>query len=343
MTTRVEATQSSLLTGAGRQDPATPPPVLCVGTAGMSVWFSRDLGQTWDRPYSESGLYLEARVWALSTHPATPAEVLAGTDSGLYRWRERDQHWTHLPGPLDSTCTWAIARRADDPDVIVAGTHPAALWRSNDAGQTWQALPAALARECIFVHRPRVTQVIFDPDRSDTLWAGVEIDAIHCSIDGGANWRRLDQGLISGDIHGVSVVRSPQGRILFATTNKGLHRSTDEGLSWTLQPLEAPWQYTRSIQSRADGDATLFLTNGNGPPGSTGRLLRSTDYGATWTDVHLPEPLNSTPWCVTSHSRCPQIVFAATNLGQLFRSSDGGNQWIKLDRELGEIRSMVLI
>ena len=32
---------------------------LCVGTAGTSVWFSRDLGETWDRTYSESGLYLE--------------------------------------------------------------------------------------------------------------------------------------------------------------------------------------------------------------------------------------------------------------------------------------------
>ena len=28
---------------------------LCVGTAGMSVWFSRDLGQTCDRPSGEFG------------------------------------------------------------------------------------------------------------------------------------------------------------------------------------------------------------------------------------------------------------------------------------------------
>jgi hypothetical protein len=28
---------------------------LCVGTAGMSVWFSRDPGQTCDRPSSEFG------------------------------------------------------------------------------------------------------------------------------------------------------------------------------------------------------------------------------------------------------------------------------------------------
>jgi len=318
-------------------------PVLCVGTAGMSVWFSRDLGETWERPYSESGLYLEARVWALSTHPDVPGEVLAGTDSGLYRWRESERRWTHLQGPLDATCTWALARSRNNARIIVAGTQPAALWRSDDAGLSWRALDVSFADECIFVHRPRVTQVIFDPDQADTLWAGVEIDAIHKSTDGGASWQRLDRGLVSGDIHGVAVVRSPQGRIVFATTNKGLHKSTDEGQSWQLQPLESTWQYTRSIQARADGDGMLFLTNGNGPPGSTGRLLRSSDYGAHWQDVNLPGPLNSTPWCVSSHRDHPELVFAVTNLGQIFRSTDGGAHWEKLSREFGEVRALAMV
>lgn len=316
---------------------------LCVGTVGMSVWFSRDLGETWERPYSESGLYLESRVWALSTHPARPGEVYAGTDTGLYRWRESEAAWTHLPGPLDATCTWTLARQRGNPDVIVAGTHPAALYRSDDAGANWRQLPVKMADECIFVQRPRVTQVIFDPEDDATLWAGVEIDAIHRSRDGGAHWERLDQGLVSGDIHGVAVVRSPTGRVLFATTNKGLHRSDDEGANWRLQTLESPWQYTRSVMARADGDATLFLTNGNGPPGSTGRLLRSTDFGASWRDVELPGETNSTPWCVASHPDDPRLMFTVTNLGQLYRSRDGGGRWEKLRREFGEVRTLALI
>ena len=38
---------------------------LYIGTIGTSVWFSYDLGETWDRPYGESGLYLECRAWSL--------------------------------------------------------------------------------------------------------------------------------------------------------------------------------------------------------------------------------------------------------------------------------------
>ena len=316
---------------------------LCVGTAGMSVWFSRDLGQTWERPYTESGLYLEARVWALSSHPARPGQLLAGTDSGVYRWDEGGRRWTPLPGPFDHEAVWALAQHPDDPEVIVAGTHPAALWRSDDGGRQWRRLPLELARACVFVGRPRVTQVLFDPTDHDTLWASVEIDAVHRSRDGGQTWERLDRGLVSGDIHGLAVVRSDTATTVFATTNKGLHRSDDGGANWTLQPLDAEWQYTRTITARADGDHTLFLTNGNGPPGSTGRLLRSTDHGTSWQDVGLPGRTNSTPWCVSSHAADPSLVFAATNLGQLFRSRDGGQHWEKLEREFGEVRSMRMI
>ena len=56
--------------------------------------------------------------------------------------------------------------------------------------------------------------------------------------------------------------------------------SRDNGETFAFQELQSPWQYTRTIVPRADGDKTVFLTNGNGPPGSTGRLLRSTDASA---------------------------------------------------------------
>ena len=40
------------------------------------------------------------------------------------------------------------------------------------------------------------------------------------------------------------------------------------------------------------------------------------------------------------HESDPQLIFAATNLGQVFRSADGGETWIKLNREFGEIRAI---
>src|SRR6058998_2097476 len=59
------------------------------GTAGHSAWFSEDLGESWVHPNSHSGMYLEARVWAFSSHPALPGSLHAGTDEGVFRWDER--------------------------------------------------------------------------------------------------------------------------------------------------------------------------------------------------------------------------------------------------------------
>ncbi|NBW87198.1 MAG: aminotransferase class I/II-fold pyridoxal phosphate-dependent enzyme, partial [Planctomycetia bacterium] len=95
------------------------------------------------------------------------------------------------------------------------------------------------------------------------------------------------------------------------------------------------------VVPRADGDKTVFLTNGNGPPGSTGRLLRSRDYGATFEDAGLPGTLNSTPWTVATHPSDPKLIFVCSNLGQAFRSTDGGESWTRLAREFGEVRSTI--
>ena len=86
--------------------------------------------------------------------------------------------------------------------------------------------------------------------------------------------------------------------------------------------------------------STVYVTIGNGPPGSSGRLLRSHDAGATWANVPLPGEINSTVWCLAQHLSDPQLLFCATNLGQLFRSTDGGNRWERMDHEFGELRAL---
>ncbi len=310
------------------------------GTAGHSAWFSDDLGASWIHPNSHSGLYTEARVWSLSSHPGDPDALYAGTDMGAFRWNESTASWTHLPSPMQDV--WAVAQDPDDPRTLFAGTRPAAFYRSADGGASWEALAAPGIRTFSEINRgpTRVTQILFDPVDRGTLWASVEIGGIYRSTDRGRNWKLLEQGLVSADIHGLAVIRNADGgKSVLATTNKGLHRSEDNGETWTFEKLDSPWQYTRAITPSADG-ASLFLTNGNGPPGNTGRLLRSRNGGRSWSDVDLPGRLNSTPWCVATNAADPRLIFACTNLGQVFRSADGGDSWTRLEREFGEVRAL---
>lgn len=312
-----------------------------IGTAGLSVWHSTDRGETWARPYSESGLYLEARCWALSAHPSRPGQVFAGTDSGLYRFDVADLKWRHLRSPMDEMQIWALAQAPDDPDVLLAGTRPAALFRSEDGGRHWQRLDVAFAESCIYVGVPRITAITFDPVAPERAFVSVEIDGVWRSGDGGRSFERCGEGLESQDGHDLAVMATPDGPRLFCTTNRGLHISDDGGTRFRFHELPSRWQYTRGITPSAAGDGTVFLCNGNGPPGDDGRLLVSRDYGESWQDAGLPGPLNSTPWAVAVDPADPDLVFCASNLGQAFRSTDGGTRWQRLGRDFGEIRSLL--
>lgn len=314
-------------------------PRLYIGTVGMAVWFSDDLGESWTRPNSEHGLNNESRIWALASHPERPDSILAGTDRGLHRWDEEKKAWDHIPSSLDGVHIWALDIAPHDPNLMIAGVSPGALYRSRDGGQAWERLSIEIPEKCMFNVTSRVTQVLFDPIDRDTLWASVEIDALHRSTDGGDTWTRLSRGLTTDDVHSVAVMREGEKRIVLAAVNRGIHRSEDDGETFERVELPSVWQYTRAVVPKASNGGTVFVTNGDGPPGSWGRLFKSDDYGRSWRELDLPGERNSTLWTISTNCFDPNLVFACTNLGQIFRSTDGGSSWVKLKRELGEIRS----
>jgi photosystem II stability/assembly factor-like uncharacterized protein len=311
------------------------------GTAGHSAWFSEDGGLSWLHPNSHSGMYLEARVWCFASHDGQPTHLYAGTDMGLFRWDEVAARWSAMASPLADI--WALAVDPANPAVILAGGRPAALCRSEDGGATWTTADVAGLRAFSDINMgpTRVTQILFDPVHADTVWATVEIGGILRSQDRGRSWTLLEAGLLSSDVHGIAVVRDRGGPAsIIASTNRGLHRSRDMGENWVYEELPAHWQYARCIVAPAHDLSTVFVTIGNGPPGNSGRLMRSQDAGASWANVPLPGEINSTLWCLALHPADPQLMFCATNLGQLFRSSDGGQHWERLSHEFGELRAL---
>ena len=244
------------------------------------------------------------------------------------------------PRPPTACRSGRSRRRPTTPTSCSSAPIPGHLFRSDDGGGTWRELPIDLVDECP-IGKPRITRIRFDPFDADALWVSAEIDAVHHTSDGGETWERCEDGFTFPDIHDIAIVDAGGQRKLLAATAVGLYTSTDDGRSWDWQRLDSPWQYTRGLKPRANLDGTVFLCNGDGPPGSQGRLLRSRDWGATWEDAELPGPTNSTPWTVATNDADPNLLFACTNLGQMFRSTDGGEEWTKLPRELGEIRAMM--
>jgi photosystem II stability/assembly factor-like uncharacterized protein len=337
---------------------------LYVATNGLSVWSCDRLGDGISRMPSGTGLYSGSQVWALASHRDLPGKLFAGTDSGLYRLDQATNFWTHIPSPMDEMLVTAIAIAPDDPRVIIAGTQPSALFRSDDAGASWrkleaplkpyttsgfyageksgktvEATPASNVKPSSVKHWTRVTQILFDPQDSRLIWAGVEIDGAWRSRDGGDSWERISDGLETQDVHGFAYVAKGPGR-LFMTSPAGIYVSENKGSSWRLDRLPSPWQYTRSIVARPDRSRVMFVTNGNGPPGSGGKLFRSREDGLDWEEVSLPGEVESSAYFLAVHPSDPMLIYLAATLGQIYRSTDGGESWTALKRRLGEIRAI---
>ena len=337
-------------------------PQLYIGTNGMSVWRSKDLGDTIIRVPTDLGIYVGTQIWALARHDAAPEALLAGTNTGVYRMDPAAHTWSHAPSPMDDRMAiTALTYAPNDPRTIYAGVQPGGVYRSDDGGETWRDLKVPISPYQAVVIRDgrivpmteapknvrnrawtRVTQILIESDNPDRIWVGVEIDGMWFSGDGGQTWERFENGFISADIHGIAVTRNGSATVL-AATNEGLHVSHDRGMTWSFQKLTSPWQYTRALASRADDSGVMFLTNGDGPPGTIGRLLRSRDHGSSWEDAGLPGEVQSTVYTIATHPADPKLIFAATNLGQIYRSTDGGETWVPLKRRLGEIRALTWI
>lgn len=309
---------------------------LYVGCIGEGVFRSVDHGATFKRA-CDGMPFVECDVRALLVDPADPRRLYLGSEEGVFVSRDGADNWERLPAPVEGMRVWSLSVQGDR---LLAGTSPPSVFRSGDAGKTWRRAEARMRPDCPRIRHNRLTCLIQDPDNQDRLWAGVEIDGLHESPDGGVSWEPIGEGLTSWDIHGLAAI--PGTRRLLATTNSDLNISDDGGRTWTAANIDrvVPWKYTRGIARQAGSPEVIFLGTGDGPPGSVGAIVVSRDAGRTWQPAAMPGRANSTIWNFAVHPADPQLVYASSVSGQVYRSIDGGAAWTKLDREFGEIRGL---
>jgi photosystem II stability/assembly factor-like uncharacterized protein len=314
---------------------------ICIGTIGSGLWRSADGGDSWKRSQNEGGLWSESRIYGLTVHPREPRTVFAGADDGIYKSADSGQSFARLDSPMNSRDVWKIAIDPTNPDIIFAGTRPAALYRSKDGGRSWKQLAVDMADECPNVRIPRVTALAVDPSNPRTIWAGVEVDGVRRSLDGGDTWTRITEGVPDPDIHDVTININGSRKVL-TTTPREIFASTDAGEHW--MPLGVGEQfklpYCRALTQKIDDPKTLFVATGDGAVGKTGAIQRSRDGGSKWEMAKLPVEPNSPIWTFAVHPANPDRIVSCSHYGELYATEDSGDTWRKLPREFTEIRAL---
>ena len=318
-----------------------------VATAGQGVLRSCDNGATWSRIPLGQAVEFDAVVRCLAVHPDHPEVVFAGADAGLARSDDAGVTWSQVSSPFDGRQVWSVAIDPADPDSMLAGTGApsrAAMFRTADGGASWERLGPVLPEHCAGVSKPRILTIAWDHVDGTSAWFGVEEGGLWRSRDRGATWERTDgtpktrpDGVTNSDIHCVTVLDGPPKTIVCAVVN-ALFVSQDDGATWARTDTRAVWgiYYTR-LTARLPGSNALLLGIGDATPGTRTRIFRSDDLASSWSEATLDVPANSTTWAFGTHPADPDLVFAGTKYGHLFRSADGGRTFTKEWREFPEI------
>jgi photosystem II stability/assembly factor-like uncharacterized protein len=324
---------------------------LIVATDGQAVMRSHDDGEHWYRLNIGQDLEYDDCVRCLLADPARPEGVFAGTERGLFYSEDCGTHWHRIDCALNDYALWKLAVSRSNPEIMYAGTGSptrAILFRSHDAGKTWERTPLEMPERCLGVSRPRMLALCVDPDDPMDVWAGVEEGGLHRSRDGGDSWERIDTTWTehggNSDLHDIVILKG-EPKVILALTVIALYRSTDDGKTWTRQNAQATWglRYSRCLLRKPGSETQIALGIGDGTPGTTGAVMLSKDAGATWEKTTLSAPATSCIWAFGGNDADPELLLTGTKFGELYRSTDGGESWQKEWRSFSEITDILWV
>ena len=207
---------------------------ILVGTVGHGVMRSEDDGETWGNTPITRGIHSDCLIRSMAQEPGRPEIIFAGSDKGLHRSEDGGASWTLLDTSLNGSMIWELAIDPVDPNIMYAGTGTPStpgIYRSTDRGKTWEQRPMQIADSCPAVGIPRFTGIAVDPTDHKNVWAGIEVDGVRRSTDGGDTWTEVSGALNNLDSHDIAVTDGSPSTVI-SVGNDELFTSTDNGASW---------------------------------------------------------------------------------------------------------------
>jgi photosystem II stability/assembly factor-like uncharacterized protein len=223
------------------------------------------------------------------------------------------QTWMPLgPAPIsnagDTGRVSAVACHPTIADRYYVGGADGGVWRTDDGGATWTPLTDHMPTSAIGA-------IAIDPANPDVIYVGTgEANfanhsryglGIYKSIDAGATWSHLGEGVFSGRcISKIVVPPSPPGRVYASATIAG-------------------------------GFPSLAAAKGHAQASGPVGVFRSDDGGQTWAQLAGGLPALSVTDLLLDPSN-PQIMYAAVGhifghpANGVYKSLDAGQTWARL-------------
>jgi photosystem II stability/assembly factor-like uncharacterized protein len=182
-------------------------------TDGGASWQARNQGIKAEfLPEGEQYPSFGQCVHKVTRHPARPERLYLQNHGGVYRSDDEGGVWKSIADGLPAEFGFPIVVHPHEPDTVYvfplndgAGRYPpegkARVWRSRDAGETWEELGDGLP-EAFYVGVMR-DAMSADDHASAGIYVGTRNGAVWASSDSGDSWRQ-----IVADLPDVMVVRA---------------------------------------------------------------------------------------------------------------------------------------
>jgi len=333
--------------------------IVYAATATGGIWESTDGANSWSPIFDDQP---SLSIGDIAIAPSNPEIIYAGTGevnggggsltyggTGVYKSTDSGQSWQHL-GLVETRFIGRVVVDPQDSDrVFVAAmgklfnTNPErGLYRTLDGGQTWtNVLSISDSTGCV--------DISIHPQQPDTIYAvtwqrtrtpeqrtyGGEECGIYRSYDGGESWQELTNGLPTGTNVGrigIDIARSTPETLYAIYADRtgffaGIYRTDDGGDSWQ-RTQDANLSSLYSSFGWWFGNIRVSPTNPDIAFAMGLDVYRTNNGGDSW--VYSSGNMHVDQHGMAIHSQNSSFVVAG-NDGGIYRSSNGGQTWFKIN------------
>ena len=294
------------------------------------------------------------RIWA-AVQSMHFGAVLRSSDDFGRTWTQPQEANVKFPSDAGVALKqiWQIALAPSDrPDTLYCGVEPAALFESNDSGETWSLVRGLFDHP----HRSRwepggggqcLHTIVLHPSDAQRMLVAISTGGVYRSEDGGRSWQPRNQGIraeflpekypeFGQCVH--KIVRHPtRPKRLFLQNHFGLYRSDDGGDSWSDIARGVPSDFGFAMAMHPHDPDTVYALPLESDefrcvPEAKLRVYRTRNAGVAWEPLTRGLPQKNSFEAVlrdgmAADSLQPAGIYFGTRSGKLYGSRNEGGSW----------------
>ncbi|MFQ5951332.1 MAG: exo-alpha-sialidase [Candidatus Geothermarchaeales archaeon] len=307
----------------------------------------------------------EATIYSSVHSPHWGGTVRRSTDIGDTWSKEKRPMRFPKGSGLTLEKIWHLEPDPHEPGVLYAGVEPAALFRSEDSGDTWSPVEALNNHDTRNMWEPGggglcLHTIIPDRGNPRNMYVGISAAGVFGSTDGGQSWTPLNKGTradflpnkypeVGQCVH--KIVQDPGNpKVLYQQNHSGVYRTDNGGEEWVDIGQGLSSDFGFPIAAHPTETGTVYVVPQVSDvfrvtPRGALAVYRSRNGGESWKrlDGGLPQTmayLGVLREGLATDTLDPAGLYLGTTTGELFHSRDEGESWSLITSWLPRILSV---